>query len=50
MKHHCGAARVSPATRLEHFSGKIGNRIVPRRGLWTQFPEPKLLDARDREQ
>ena len=43
MKHHCRASRVSPATRLEHFAGKIGNWIAPRRVLWTQFPEPKWL-------
>ncbi len=28
MKHHCRASRVSPATRLEHFAGKIGNWIA----------------------
>jgi hypothetical protein len=47
MKHRCRASRVSPATRLEHFAEKIGNWIASQRGLWTQFPGPKLLDGRD---
>ena len=49
MKYHCRASRACPATRLEHFAGKIGNWIALQPGLSTQFPEPIWLDARNRE-
>jgi len=45
MKHHCRAFRVSPATRLGHFAGKIGNWIALQGAFGRSSPGPKLFDA-----
>ena len=45
MKHHCRAFRVSPATRLGHFAGKIGNWIALQGAFGRSSLGPKLFDA-----
>jgi len=48
--HHSQSVPVSPTNEIKAFCRKIGNSIAALAGgLWTRFPEPKLLESYKRQ-